>query len=75
MCMCACWRSNIWGGKPEARRAVKLLTTEGHAGGVSTGERASRRVSDSVTAPGITVSLLVGYLLLPLTQQIIVGRK
>lgn len=28
----------FWGGKPKARRAVKLLTMEGDVGGLYTGE-------------------------------------
>lgn len=33
VCTCECWLLNFWGGKPRARRAVKLLTTEGDVGG------------------------------------------
>lgn len=32
VCTCECWLLNFWGGKPRARRAVKLLTTEGDVG-------------------------------------------
>lgn len=43
MCLCVCAHVNagysiFWGSKPKARRAVKLLTTEGDVGGLYTGE-------------------------------------
>lgn len=38
VCTCECWLLSFWGGKPKARQAVKLLTTEGDVGGLHTGE-------------------------------------